>query len=74
MALEDVSLHVSPGEFLCVLGPSGCGKSTLLDILAGLSLPTSGAFFLDGVQVGGGMRQGRCRSEFMRRVRTSDQV
>lgn len=28
-ALEDISLDVSDGEFICIVGPSGCGKSTL---------------------------------------------
>ena len=40
-ALENVSLSVSEGEFVCLLGPSGCGKSTLLDIMAGLTKPES---------------------------------
>ena len=40
--LEDVTLEVAEGEFLCLLGASGCGKSTLLSILAGLDAPTAG--------------------------------
>ena len=40
--LEDVSLEVAEGEFLCILGASGCGKSTLLGLVADLDQPTSG--------------------------------
>ena len=43
LALDDINLHVAPGEFLCIVGPSGCGKSTLLRILAGLDRQTSGS-------------------------------
>ncbi len=41
-ALDNVSLEVREGEFLCILGPSGCGKTTLLWSMAGLHELTSG--------------------------------
>jgi NitT/TauT family transport system ATP-binding protein len=41
-ALEDISLSVAQGEFVCILGASGCGKSTLLNLVAGLERPSSG--------------------------------
>ncbi len=41
-ALEEVSLEVREGEFLCILGPSGCGKTTLLWSMGGLHTLTSG--------------------------------
>ena len=41
-ALDDVTLDVAPGEFVCLLGASGCGKSTLLNLVAGLDQPTVG--------------------------------
>ena len=41
-ALDDVSLTVQRGEFICIIGASGCGKSTLLNLVAGLDRPTSG--------------------------------
>jgi iron(III) transport system ATP-binding protein len=41
-ALEDISLDVFDGEFVCFLGPSGCGKTTLLRAIAGLDIQTAG--------------------------------
>ena len=41
-ALDNITLDVAPGEFVCLLGASGCGKSTLLNIVAGLDRPTAG--------------------------------
>src|SRR4051812_11063045 len=46
--IDDVSLRVAPGEFLCILGASGCGKSTLLNLVAGLEKPTAGAVDVPG--------------------------
>jgi NitT/TauT family transport system ATP-binding protein len=48
LAIEDVSLDVADGEFVCLVGPSGCGKTTLLRILAGLEQATSGHVHLIG--------------------------
>ena len=53
MALQDVSLAISPNEVVCILGPSGCGKSTLLRILVGLIEPSAGVVFSHGQQLHG---------------------
>ncbi|MBI5397400.1 MAG: ABC transporter ATP-binding protein [Verrucomicrobia bacterium] len=52
-ALDDISLSVREGEFVCMVGPSGCGKSTLLNIIAGLETPDSGAVLTDGKPITG---------------------
>jgi NitT/TauT family transport system ATP-binding protein len=46
--LEDISLEVRTGEFVCLLGASGCGKSTLLNLIAGLDVPSAGRIELAG--------------------------
>ena len=50
-ALNKVSIEVKEGEFVAIMGPSGCGKSTLLNILGLLDNPTTGEYYLNGIEV-----------------------
>ncbi|MBT6139435.1 MAG: putative 2-aminoethylphosphonate ABC transporter ATP-binding protein [Rhodospirillaceae bacterium] len=50
-ALQDISLDVYDGEFVCFLGPSGCGKTTLLRAIAGLDIQTHGRIEQDGKDI-----------------------
>jgi NitT/TauT family transport system ATP-binding protein len=56
-ALDNVSLTVREGEFVCLVGASGCGKSTLLNIVAGLEKPDKGQVLADGKPVTGPGRE-----------------
>ncbi|NEQ53364.1 MAG: ABC transporter ATP-binding protein [Leptolyngbya sp. SIO3F4] len=58
LAVENVSLAVYPGEFVCLIGPSGCGKSTVLNSIAGFITPTQGTVSVDNrlVELPGGDR------------------
>jgi ABC-type multidrug transport system fused ATPase/permease subunit len=59
--LEDVSLHIPAGSWMCVMGPSGCGKSTLLHLLGRLYEPLTGELYYDHVALK------RIRSESLHR-------
>jgi putative ABC transport system ATP-binding protein len=50
-ALSQLSFEIAKGEFVSISGPSGCGKSTLLSIIGLLDSPTSGQYFIDGIDV-----------------------
>jgi NitT/TauT family transport system ATP-binding protein len=56
-AVQDVSVVIGEGEFVCLVGPSGCGKSTLLQMVAGLLEPSEGAIAVAGKEISGPGRE-----------------
>lgn len=51
VALEDINVHIKPGEFVFLVGPSGAGKSTFIRLISREIEPTSGQVLVDGVDV-----------------------
>jgi putative ABC transport system ATP-binding protein len=51
IALDETSLSIRAGEFLCLMGPSGSGKSTLLNLIAGIDRPSGGQIIVGGADI-----------------------
>jgi NitT/TauT family transport system ATP-binding protein len=51
VAVDNLSLEINEGEFICLLGASGCGKSTILNMFAGFTQPTAGHMLLRGAPI-----------------------
>ena len=50
-ALDHVSMHIYPGEFVSVIGPSGSGKSTLMNVIGCLDVADAGSYLLEGLPI-----------------------
>ncbi|MGL5033764.1 MAG: ATP-binding cassette domain-containing protein, partial [Microcystaceae cyanobacterium] len=53
IALKNIELKISPGEFISLIGHSGCGKSTLLNMVSGLDKPSFGGVIMEGREITG---------------------
>src|ERR1700761_4825178 len=51
-AVDDLTLSLNEGEFVCLVGPSGCGKTTALRMIAGLEKPSGGRILSNGRDLG----------------------
>jgi putative ABC transport system ATP-binding protein len=59
VALQPLSLQISPGEHVAIMGPSGSGKSTLLNLIGLLDRPTQGSIEISGLDVGAAAERDR---------------
>jgi len=64
-AVDDLSIHVGPGEIVGLIGPNGAGKTTTLRALAGILLPTSGRIVVDGHDLAANGIEAKKRLAFM---------
>ncbi len=59
LGLNECSLSVSQGEYVCIVGKSGCGKTTLLNIITGMLAPAAGNVYLDGEDIYNDLKQSK---------------
>ena len=64
VALQDVNVHIEPGEFVFVVGPSGAGKSTFIKMLFREVIPSTGSIFVNGTNI---LELGPKETPYMRR-------
>jgi branched-chain amino acid transport system ATP-binding protein len=69
--VDDVTLHLEPGEFMALIGPNGAGKTSLFNLISGLRRPSSGRILLDGADVTGLAPHRRARLGLGRTFQTS---
>lgn len=64
-ALQDLDLRVGAGEIQCLLGANGAGKTTTLNLVLGFLAPTSGAAYVNGIEVAGNATRIRAQLAFV---------
>jgi branched-chain amino acid transport system ATP-binding protein len=69
--VDDVTLHLEPGEFMALIGPNGAGKTSLFNLISGLRRPSAGRILLDGTDVTGLAPHRRARLGLGRTFQTS---
>jgi branched-chain amino acid transport system ATP-binding protein len=69
-ALSDVTMQVSPGEFVGIIGPNGAGKTTFFHAISGVLAPTSGIVRINGIEMQGKSPHAFCRTGVARTFQT----
>jgi len=64
-ALQELDLRVGPGEIQCLLGANGAGKTTTLNLVLGFLSPTTGAAYVNGIEVAGNAVRARAQLAFV---------
>ena len=64
-ALQELDLRVGPGEIQCLLGANGAGKTTTLNLVLGFLSPTTGAAYVNGIEVAGNVIRARAQLAFV---------